>query len=146
MIMTTPCLAAETDSDAVAEIQAMLQKHDNALNEQNLDAVLETYAADPKVVLMGTGPDEIRVGREEIGEAYKHFFEDFEAGSLSVDCPWKMGDAKGEMAWLTAVCQLKDSLEGKEREYFINISASLEKQDGAWRFSTMHMSNLTGGE
>jgi uncharacterized protein (TIGR02246 family) len=139
-----PALAQEDDK-VRTEVQGVLQQHDQALNEQNLDAVMATYASDPKIVLMGTGPGEFWVGKQEIADTYKHFFEDFKKGSLKHECPWKLGGYQGDVAWLTASCQMRDIRQDKPNEYVANISAVMRKQDGAWRFQTLHFSNLTGG-
>lgn len=137
---------AEDEDKVRTEILDLLQQHDQALKEQNLDAVMATYAADPKIVLMGTGPGEFWVGKEEIADTYKHFFEDFKKGSLNHECPWKSGGYQGDVAWLTASCQMRDVRKDKPNEYIVNVSAVVRKQNGAWRFQTMHFSNLTGGD
>jgi ketosteroid isomerase-like protein len=141
-----PGVAAGADEKTVAEIRDMLDRHDKALNEQDISGLMATFAEGDKTTLMGTGPGELWVGKKEIQDAYAHFFEDFDKGTLAVDCGWKMGDAQGNMGWLMAICKVTDSLKDKKREYGLNISAVLEKAEGQWCFRTMHFSNLTGGE
>ncbi|MFL6254177.1 MAG: hypothetical protein ACJ74T_04090, partial [Pyrinomonadaceae bacterium] len=53
-----PTAAAAADPKVVDEIKAVLEKHDKALGEKNLDAVLETFAPAPNTVVLGTGPSE----------------------------------------------------------------------------------------
>ncbi|HKE57462.1 MAG TPA: hypothetical protein VKB46_12190, partial [Pyrinomonadaceae bacterium] len=45
------------------------------------------------------------------------------------------------MAWMAATCPCKDSLGGKSREYKLNVTATVQKQNGQWRFVSLHMSN-----
>jgi ketosteroid isomerase-like protein len=142
----TSSLAQEADTKAVVEIKGMLEKHDKAFNEQNLAAIMETFAPGPKTVVLGTGPGERWVGKEEIDAAYKEMFKDFDPGSMTATCTWKVGDVMGNLAWLMAMCQLTDYLKNVKREYGLNISAVLEKMDGKWYFRAMHFSNLTGGQ
>lgn len=145
-----PALAADkpkesADEKTRSEIQELLKQHDEALNKHNLDGVLATYAKADNIVLMGTGSGEVWVGRQDIADAYKHFFENFDAGTLKHECPWKTGNVQGDTAWLMAACQMQDGQKGKTRDYILNVSAVLTKNDGAWRFQNMHFSNLTGG-
>ncbi len=136
------CLAQEIDP----ELMDMLRKHDQALNEQDLATVMATYAPQGSIVLMGTGPGERWVGKEEIEDAYMHFFQDFDPGSLSTECTWNSMDARGNIAWAMIMCHFTDFLKNQKREYAINISAVLEKLEGQWYFRTFHFSNLTGGQ
>ena len=132
------------DVDAVKE---MLAKHDNALNDQNLDAVMDTFSKDPKVVLLGTGQGERFVGTEAIRNAYTEIFKDYDKGTLVTDCEWKTGGSEpgGKLAWMAATCNATDSVKGAKREYVLNVSAAAVKEDTAWRFLMLHMSNATSG-
>lgn len=140
-----PTAAASTAPDprTVDEIRAVLEKHDKALGEKNLDAVLETFAPAPNTVVLGTGPGERWVGAQEIRAAYTEIFKDYDPGTMKVDCEWKTGDSDGATAWLAATCVANDSLKGKVRDYPLNVSAAMVKQDGRWRFTMLHMSNPT---
>ena len=136
-----PSTAAAPDPKAVDEIKVVLEKHDQSLGEKNLDGVLGTFATAPNTVVLGTGPAERWVGAQEIRAAYTEIFKDYDPGSMKVDCEWKTGNSDGTMAWLAATCVAKDSLKGKAREYPLNVSAAMVKQDGQWRFTMLHMSN-----
>ena len=131
------------EKDAIKEA---MQKHDEALNKQDLAALMDTYASNANIILMGTGPGEVWVGKQNIEEAYKHFFEDFKAGSLKHDCPWSMSDQKDNVAWLAASCQMQDVRKKGKRSYGLNLSAMLIKEQAGWKFQMMHFSNLTAGK
>jgi len=135
--------ASAADPRVVDEIKAVLEKHDKALGEKNLDAVLETFAPAPNTVVLGTGPSERWVGAQEIRAAYTEIFKDYDPGTMKVNCDWKTGNSDGASAWLAATCVAKDSLKGQAREYPLNVSAAMVKQDGRWRFTMLHMSNPT---
>lgn len=135
--------SAAADPKVVDEIRAVLEKHDRALGEKNLDGVMETFSAAPNTVVLGTGPGERWVGAQEIKAAYTEMFKDYDPNSMKVDCEWKTGNSDGTMAWLAATCVAKDSLKGKAREYPLNVSAAMVKQSGQWRFTMLHMSNPT---
>jgi hypothetical protein len=142
----TPGLAQGMDPKVEAEIRGTLQKHDKALTDQDLATVMGTYAPGPNTVLMGTGPGERWVGKEEIEDAYKHFFQDYDKGTLITECYWNSSGSNGTMAWVMAMCKFTDSLKDKKREYGINLSVALEMLEGKWYIRTFHFSNLTGGQ
>lgn len=131
----------ERDPKVIEEIRATLTQHDKALAEKNLDALMDTYINDPETVALGTSNGERWVGPENIRNAYTEIFKDYDPNTLDVNCDWKTGQHLGDMAWLAATCQAKDSLKGKARQYELNVSAAMLKQNGKWRFAMLHMSN-----
>jgi len=137
--------ATKADPKVAEDVKEMLAKHDKALNDKDLDAVMATFAADPKTVVLGTGQGERFVGTDAIKQAYTEIFKDYDKGTLETSCDWKTGgaDDTGKMAWLAATCQAKDSMKGVKREYVLNVSAAVVKQDSGWRFILLHMSNAT---
>lgn len=146
-VSNTPVASTATpnkpDPKLVEEVKAMLAKHDQALNDKNIEAVMLTFSTNPNTVLLGTGDGERFVGRDAIKEAYTEIFKDYEPGTLISNCDWKTGetDTTGTHAWLAATCKLQDAMKDKKREYVLNVSAALEKQGADWRFVMLHMSN-----
>ena len=138
---TTPARAAATPT--VDEIRAVLAAHDKALNDKNVDALMATFSTDPTTVVLGTGTEERWVGPDQIRAAYTEIFKDYDPGTLVTDCDWKTGgaDEAGAMAWLAASCNCKDSLQGKSRDYKLNVTGTVEKQNNKWVFVSLHMSN-----
>jgi len=129
---------------SIDEIREVLQAHDKALSDKNLDGVMATFSTDPTTVVLGTGAEERWMGQQEIRAAYTEIFKGYDAGTLTTNCQaWKTGgsDDAAQMAWLAAICDCKESLAGKAREYKLAVSATIEKQDGKWRFVVLHMSN-----
>jgi len=135
------CLAQSGDG----EIAELLKKHDEAMNQQNLEAVMGSFSSNPKTVMLGTGPGEKFVGKEEIKAAYTEIFKDFDKGTFTHSCYWKEGRVSGNVAWGSFMCKFADSKGGKNREYELNVSAVAEKQGGKWQFVLLHYSSLYGG-
>ncbi len=135
--------ANKVDPKVVEDVKAMLAKHDKALNDKNIDAVMATFSTGDNTVVLGTGQGERFVGQPAIKEAYTEIFKDYDAGTLVSNCDWKTGgaDAAGTTAWLAATCQMQDSLKGQKRDYVLNVSGAVEKQGNEWRFVMLHMSN-----
>lgn len=138
------CPAQVRRGAAAADISELLKKHDEAMNQHDLEGVLALFAPGPKTVVLGTGPGERYQGKQEIKAAYTEFFKDFDKGTLSHSCYWKQSGGSGSTAWGAAMCKFTDSLGNREREYELNVSAALEKQGGKWYFVLIHFSNLTG--
>ena len=145
LVLPSAGLAQDADPKILAEIQKTLQQHDAAMKGHDLDGVMALYSAKPNAVMLGTGPGERWVGEEEIAAAYTEFFKDYDPNTFDSECTWRTSGINGDTAWLVAMCQVTDYLKNVKREYALNISAVLEKQDGKWQFSMLHFSNLTGG-
>jgi ketosteroid isomerase-like protein len=137
--------AAKADPKAIEDAKAVLQKHDKALNDKNLDALMATFSSDPKTVVLGTGEGERYAGQQAIRDAYTEIVKDYDAGTLVANCDWKTGgmDQAGTTAWVAATCSCEDSLKGVKRNYVLNVSAALEKEGSDWHFVMLHMSNVT---
>ena len=149
LALTAPSWAAQpAQTDPVREeIKAVLQQHDQAMDKQDLKALLALYADDPTIAMMGTGPGEFWKGKAEVETAYKEFLKDFKAGSLKHECSDTSGGHQGDVAWLVASCNMQDMTPaGQKREYALNVSAVFTKEKEGWKFQTLHFSNLTGGD
>lgn len=156
-VLATPVWAVEAPKpekasqapkvQASEELRAVVRQHHDALNQQDLKALMALYADSPNVALMGTGPGEFWKGKAAIEDAYQHFFETFKAGSLQHDCPDVSGSENGDNAWLMASCDMKDSdPAGQPREFGFNVSAVLKKEKAGWRVQALHTSNVSGDE
>jgi ketosteroid isomerase-like protein len=145
LFLCAPLYLAQTKGGSVgADIAELLSKHDEALNQQNLDAVMALYSSSPKTTMLGTGPGEKFQGASEIRNAYSEIFKDFNKGTLKSTCYWKEGDVIGNAAWGAAMCKFSDSKGSKARGYELNVSAVAENQGGKWQFVMLHYSNLVG--
>ena len=128
----------------LSQITALLQKHDEALNQHDLDGIMSVFAPSAKTVVMGTGPGERWQGKDEIKSAYTEIIKDFDKGTATHNCDWKTGEIVGASAWLASMCKFSDSKGGQKREYELNVSGVLRKIGGKWYFQSLHYSNLTG--
>ena len=144
-VKSTATTASKGDPKVVEEVRELLGRHDKALNDKNLEAVMLTFSTDPKTVVLGTGKGERFVGQNDIKQAYTEIFKDYDPGTLQTNCEWKTGgvDESGTMAWFGATCAAKDSMKGVPREYVLNVSGAALKQPEGWRFVMLHMSNTT---
>lgn len=136
----------EASPEAIQGVKAALEQHDKAFTNHDLEGVLAAYQTGPHAVLMGTGPGEMWAGKEEIGDAYKHFFADFDKGAQDFKYAFVNAEARGDVAWLSAMGDVVCRKEGKEKKFALNVSCVLVKDQDAWKISLLHFSNLTGPE
>jgi uncharacterized protein (TIGR02246 family) len=138
-------MAQKSGDPGIAGVADLLARHDEALNQHDLDGVMKLFDPGPKTVIMGTGPGEKYQGTDQIRDAYTHIFDDFDKGTAKHDCYWKTGDVRGDTAWMDAMCKFSDSKGGKPREYELNVSGVAVKKGNQWYFQSLHYSNVTGG-
>jgi uncharacterized protein (TIGR02246 family) len=137
---------AEAEQTTVESVKALWEQQHKALDAHDIDGVMATYADSDDIMLMGTGPGEHWVGPAEVKDAYEHFMAGFDANTMEVNCSDGAGSAQDDVTWLTGVCSFTDKKADQAREFVTNISAVLVKQDDAWRFHSMHFSQLIGCE
>ena len=140
--MVLPCVAQKDQARLDADVRALLEQHDKALNAQDLKGIMDTYASDPNIVLLGTGPGEAYVGEEAIGSAYNQFFTRFKANTLNFKYDWISVGSKDNIAWFAVTVTVQAMVNNEKRERAFNISGTLEKTKGNWRFLVMHFSRL----
>jgi ketosteroid isomerase-like protein len=138
----SPCLAEDGGARLTSQVTALLEKHDAALAARDVKGVMKTYVGGPRTFLMGTGPGEIYRGKEGIEKAYSQFMSRFANGSLSFTYNWVSAGSRGDMAWFAAEGIAKGTVKGEEKEKGFNVSGTLQKQKGEWRFIAMHFSRL----
>jgi len=135
---------AEVDPATIDAVKQLWEQQQKAFDAHDLDGVLATFADTDEIILMGTGPGEHWVGKEEVRDAFTHFMEQFDPHTMDTKCTDGVGSAQGDVAWFTAVCSFSESKGGKPRSFVANLSAVVVNQDDGWRFHTMHYSQLIG--
>jgi ketosteroid isomerase-like protein len=124
------------------QVTALLEQLDTAFSLQDLNGVMKTYVTGPEIFLMGTGPDEIYRGKEGVEGAYSQFFTIFDKGSLSFTYDLIYAGSRGDIAWFAAEGTVKGKVKDEVKVIRFNLSGTLLKQKGAWRFIAMHFSRL----
>jgi uncharacterized protein (TIGR02246 family) len=145
-VLATAKISFSQDNPEVASLMALLSQHDDALNNKNLDTLMNLYADGDNTVMMGTGPGERWEGKTAIRSAYEQITKDYDKGSLTHSCYWKDGGVNGNMAWLAAMCKMADTSGKRKREYELNVSSVFEKINGQWLVRAMHYSNVVSGK
>lgn len=139
-------LGQPTDQALKEKIKALWQDQHQALDAHDIAGVMATFADTDDIMLMGTGPGEHWVGKQEVKDAYAHLMENFDPNTMEVKCGEAAGTSQGSVVWLTGVCNFTDKKGDESRHYVLNISAVLAEQGDAWRFHSMHYSHLVCGD
>jgi ketosteroid isomerase-like protein len=126
----------------VEQVKALLQAHDKAFTAHDMDGVLKLFAPGPKTVLIGTGAGELYVGKDEIKNAYEHFFMDFDPGKQNFEYGFAVGDIVGDAGWVVATGKLTMTKGTDRRETGLNVSLTFARVKGAWYISSFHYSNV----
>jgi SnoaL-like domain len=102
-ITATVALAPTADAEERAnpeldQVRALLQAHDEAFTNQDLDGVMACFRE--HAAIMGSGPGEIWSGPDEIKVAYQHFFDGFDKGEQKFEYQFRIGGLGSEMGWI----------------------------------------------
>lgn len=130
--------------EQIEEVKTLLKAHDQAFTNHDLDGVLACYVAGPRTVVMGTGPGELWVGKEEISQMYQQMFKDFDKGKQNFNYYWRQGGVNGRTAWLNAMGDVKLTKDGEEKTFALNASCIIVRAGKSWKFVNFHFSTFGG--
>jgi len=142
LALASPCLAQQRETKVVVGVKALLEQHNQALNAQDLKGVMDLYAPNPNIVLMGTGPGESYVGEEAIGGAYNQIFSRFDAKTLTFNVDLAAVGSSGNVAWFASTTKIDGIVNNEKRERVFNMSGTLIHMKGKWRIVSLHFSRL----
>jgi ketosteroid isomerase-like protein len=144
-IAVPPAASAQTsvgDNPELAPIRALLDAHDAAFANHDLDGVMACMS--PKAAIMGCGPGEIWSGPDEIKAAHQQLFEAFDYGEQNFEYEFDIGEVSVDKGWMMTSGNVTGKKDGKEFTFPINISLSVTKDGEKWLIAAMHFSTLTG--
>lgn len=131
--------ASEMDAKTEKEVVEFVKKYRQEFEQRNIDAVMAMYAED--AVLMGTGSGERWVGPEEIRNAYLEIFKTFDKEESTLT--WHKEGEKGDVVWVAGMTHVNGYVKNEKREFALNWTMVLVKQDGTWKFVQRHISNIS---
>ena len=127
-------------NEAGDEVRAALEAYMQAFKDKDVAAAVAVFADD--AVLLGTGPGERWVGTEEITEAHEVMLNSYDKETSNRT--WAKWDINGDVAWGTSQTEVVNYYKNEKNEFFLNISAVVEKQSDGWTIVSLHVSNVTG--
>jgi uncharacterized protein (TIGR02246 family) len=131
--------ASGLDADTEKEIMEFVQKYRQAFEQKDVDEVMAMYAAD--AVLMGTGPGERFVGAEEIRAAHLELFKSFDKEESTLT--WHQAGTQGDVVWIAGMTHINGYIKNNKKEFALNWTMVLIKEEGTWKFVQRHISNIS---
>jgi uncharacterized protein (TIGR02246 family) len=132
-------MAAQSDADVEKEIMEFVQKYRQAFEQKDLDGVMAFYAED--AVLIGTGPGERFEGAEEIRMAHTEYFKSFDKEESVLT--WHKSNRNGDVVWIASMVSINSYFKNNKKEFALNSTMVLAKQEGTWKFVQRHISNIS---
>ena len=133
--------AAEADNPELEPIRALLDAHDAAFANHDLDGVMACLSE--KAAIMGCGPGEIWSGPDEIKAAHQQLFEGFDFGEQNFEYEFSIGEVTADKGWMMTSGNVNGKKNEEEFTFPINLSLSVTKDGGKWLIAAMHFSTLT---
>jgi len=123
---------------------AVLNRLFRAYEERKIDDLLALLAPDPDVVLIGTGVDEKRVGRDEIKALAERDWTQSEASSFEFG--WTSVSKAGSVALVAADGNMHVKTAEQEAAFPLRLTAVLDKREGKWLVCQFHLSAPASGQ
>ena len=118
-----------------AEVVAALHRFGSLLAAKDT-AIIREFAPDADALLVGSEPDEVASGPEEIAQ----FFRAILSQPLTIAFEWRETRASvlGDQAWVFAVGEAILRTNGTERRSPYRLTGVFELRDGRWLWKHFH--------
>lgn len=109
-----------------------------AYKKKNTQGVLNCWASDPDIVMIGSGKDEKSVGVEKFVESLTRDWE--QANITAIDVKDFSVSASGNVAWLSSDLTFNYTVKEKAQQLAGRLTGVMEKRNGKWLWMQMHYS------
>lgn len=131
----------ETEQQVVAALEGWAA----AYGDKDADAYAAAFGDGDDVLLLGTGSDEVVVGRDKIAELLRRDFE--EAESVLVNLGGLQVSSNGDVAWaVTHDAAVEATIGGQHLTMPLRITTVLRRTDGHWLIQHAHVSAPLAGQ
>jgi len=121
-----------------AEVLTTVNNYLEAYQNRDIEAVLSLFAPDADQVHFGTGADEKRIGRDQIGFQVERDWSQTEA--LVFNITWHQISTAGPVAWIAAEGLGQGKAGGQVFEFPVRMTGVLEKRGNEWLLVHSHVS------
>jgi len=122
----------------VGAISKVLDEFAAAYSSRDADAVTRFFSTDPDAVMVGTGPDEIRIGPEQFREQIERDLS--QADGIELHLGDVRVSGRGEVAWAFAQPVVTATVGGERMTMPMRMTLVLVQEDGGWRIHDVHLS------
>lgn len=127
----------------ISAIRALIYRMADSYGRKDADSVMTGYVAD-NPSLVGTGPDEIRFGRAEVGLQVARDMS--EADSLSMSMENVRVDVFGDSAFAFSNSKIHATFGEHTHEFPLRATFGLVRTHGGWRIAQSHVSVPSRGQ
>jgi uncharacterized protein (TIGR02246 family) len=127
-----------------SEIQSILERVAEAFDERDLDKMMSLFSNEEDLVVIGTGADEKKVGREEIKSLFKRDWAQSEASSIVYN--WKSISTEGKIAWAAIEAAFYARVGSREMHIPTRLTIVLKKTGDGWLIVHWHASIPAAGQ
>ena len=128
----------KADKKTETEVLATLRRFAETYTRRDMEGTLKLLAADPDLLIIGTGVDEKIAGIEQARAQIQRDYE--QAGDLSIELGPVAVSAAGPVAWAFADSTWRVKLGEQEVQYRWRWTIVLEKRQGKWLILQSHLS------
>jgi uncharacterized protein (TIGR02246 family) len=119
-------------------IRKVLDEFAAAYAAKDADSAARLFTDDPDGVVVGTGPDEIRIGPEQVRVQIDRDLS--QAESIELDLGDVMVSGRGDVAWTFAAPVVTVTVGGEQMRMPLRMTLVLVQQRGDWRIHSGHLS------
>ncbi len=134
----------KADAKTEAAVIETLNKFAETYTQRDLAGLLGLFAADPGLILIGTGTDEKRIGLAEARDQFERDWSQSEAASIEFG--WISVAAARSVAWLATDMTVHLIVGGQEVSVAGRLTAVLVHRDDGWLFAQLHFSLPAGAQ
>ena len=126
------------DAETQNQVTKTLQAFTDAYAGRDLDRFLACFSSTREVVIYGTGPDEKRVGLDQIRTQVARDWSQSESASFTLH--WTAISRSGVVAWVAADGAIRFRVNNQDGSIPARMTFVLENHDGAWLIVQAHFS------
>ena len=128
----------KADTETQKQVTRTLEEFTDAYAVRDLDRFLACFSSDGDVVIYGTGPDEKRLGLDQIRTQVARDWSQSESASITFQ--WTAISSSGVVAWVAADGFIHFRVNNRDGSIPVRMTFVLENHDGAWLIVQSHFS------
>ena len=128
----------KADPTTEAEVSSLLERIVAAYVEQGAGAYMAFWAPDEDIAYIGSGPEEIGVGYDQILAINDRITSEPE--SMGVSMRWHTVSREGPVSWVTGEADVRVVVEGDELHQRFRYTSTFVRRDDRWLMVNAHFS------
>ncbi|MBX7258918.1 MAG: nuclear transport factor 2 family protein [Candidatus Hydrogenedentes bacterium] len=126
----------KADPRTATEVRAALDRFAAIYEQRDVESLLAMLIPDPDVTVLGSGPDERRIGLTQVREQVERDWQQSDAAS--VEYGWMQISACGSVAWVASDVTFSATIDGETEQFTGRLTVVLEKREETWLIAQWH--------